>query len=101
MPKANHHAKRCGCKQDGRTPCWKQVARRQAVTNPGNTVRNGSVLLAAVGKTKKSSATLSLWATKSLKSGTSVKVKMGDKEYSAEELSAMVLSKLKADAERF
>src|SRR5690606_23226333 len=37
-----------------------------------------------------------------VKSGkTSVKVKMGDKEYSSEEISAMILSKLKSDAEKY
>jgi molecular chaperone DnaK len=36
-----------------------------------------------------------------VKSGTGVKVKMGDKEYSSEEVSAMILGKLKADAEAF
>jgi molecular chaperone DnaK len=36
-----------------------------------------------------------------IKSGNSTKVKMGDKEYSAEEISAMILAKLKADAEAF
>jgi molecular chaperone DnaK len=36
-----------------------------------------------------------------VKSGQAVKVKMGDKEYSPEEMSAMVLGKLKADAESF
>jgi molecular chaperone DnaK len=36
-----------------------------------------------------------------VKSGQGVKVKMGDKEFSPEEMSAMVLSKLKSDAEAF
>ena len=36
-----------------------------------------------------------------VKSGNAVKVKMGDKEYSPEEVSAMILAKLKADAEAF
>src|SRR5882724_5686862 len=36
-----------------------------------------------------------------VKSGNGVKVKMADKEYSPEEISAMILSKLKSDAESF
>src|SRR6266550_769599 len=36
-----------------------------------------------------------------VKANGGVKVKMGDKEYSPEEVSAMILGKLKADAEAF
>jgi molecular chaperone DnaK len=36
-----------------------------------------------------------------VKSGNGTKVKMGDKDYSPEEISAMTLAKLKADAESF
>jgi molecular chaperone DnaK len=44
---------------------------------------------------------LKLMGYEIVKSGNGVKVKMGDKEYSPEEISAMVLGKLKADAESF
>ena len=39
--------------------------------------------------------------TRLLKKGTGVAVEMGDKEYTPEEVSAMILSKIKADAEAF
>ncbi len=55
-----------------------QVAKRQAVTNPDNTV-----------------------ASIKRKMGTAEKVKLGDKEYSPQEISAKILQKLKADAEEY
>ncbi len=55
-----------------------QVAKRQAVANPENTIRS----------------------IKS-KMGENVKVSAGGKEYTPPEISAMVLSKLKADAEKY
>lgn len=78
-----------------------QVARRQAVTNPGNTVYEMKRLIGRRWEDKEVQRDIKLMGYEIVKSGTSVKVKMGDKEYSAEELSAMVLSKLKADAESF
>jgi len=55
-----------------------QVAKRQAVTNPENTVMSIK-----------------------RKMGTTEKVKLGDKEYTPQEISAKILQKLKADAEAY
>ena len=55
-----------------------QVAKRQAITNPDRTI-----------------------ASIKREMGTSHKVKIDDKEYTPQEISAMVLQKLKADAEAF
>jgi len=55
-----------------------QVAKRQAITNPENTVMSIK-----------------------RKMGTRDKVKMGDKEYTPQEISAMILQKLKRDAEDY
>jgi len=55
-----------------------QVAKRQAVTNPDNTIMSIK-----------------------RKMGQKVGVKMGGKEYSPQEISAMILQKLKADAEAY
>ena len=78
-----------------------QLARRQSVTNPKNTIYEMKRLIGRRWEDKEVQRDIKLMGYEMVKSGQSVKVKMGDKEYSAEELSAMVLSKLKADAESF
>ncbi len=78
-----------------------QLARRQSVTNPKNTIYEMKRLIGRRWEDKEVQRDIKLMGYEMVKSGQSVKVKMGDKDYSAEELSAMVLSKLKADAEAF
>jgi molecular chaperone DnaK len=78
-----------------------QVARRQQVTNSKNTIYEVKRLIGRRWEDKEVQRDLKLMGYEIVKSGSAVKVKMGDKEYSPEEISAMVLSKLKADAESF
>ncbi|HET7302889.1 MAG TPA: molecular chaperone DnaK [Candidatus Saccharimonadales bacterium] len=78
-----------------------QVARRQQVTNPKNTIYEVKRLIGRRWKDKEVQRDLKLMGYEIVESGNAVKVKMGDKEYSPEEISAMVLAKLKADAESF
>src|SRR5215471_5848037 len=78
-----------------------QLARRQQVTNPKNTIYEVKRLIGRNFSDKEVQRDLKLMGYEIVKSGNSVKVKMGDKEYSPEEVSAMILSKLKADAESF
>ncbi len=78
-----------------------QVARRQQVTNPKNTVYEVKRLIGRRWEDKEVQRDIKLMGYEMVKSKTGVKVKMGDKEYSSEEISAMVLGKLKADAESF
>src|SRR5476651_2341624 len=78
-----------------------QVARRQQVTNPKNTVYEVKRLIGRNWSDKEVQRDLKLMGYEMVKSGNGVKVKMGDKEYSPEEVSAMILGKLKADAEAF
>jgi molecular chaperone DnaK len=78
-----------------------QVARRQQVTNPKNTIYEVKRLIGRNFNDKEVQRDLKLMGYEIVKSGNSVKVKMADKEYSPEEISAMILSKLKADAEAF
>jgi molecular chaperone DnaK len=78
-----------------------QVARRQQVTNSTNTVYEVKRLIGRNFKDEEVQRDLKLMGYEIIKSGNGVKVKMGDKEYSPEEISAMILGKLKADAEAF
>src|SRR5690606_2227969 len=78
-----------------------QVARRQQVTNPSNTIYEVKRLIGRRWEDKEVQRDIKLMGYEMVKSGQGVKVKMGDKEYSSEEISAMVLGKLKADAEAF
>ncbi len=76
------------------------LAKRQAVTNPTNTVFG---IKRFIGHTfddeavQKDKAIVPFAVSKGSTGG--VSVKMGDKNYSPEEISAMVLSKIKADVE--
>src|SRR3954470_11058361 len=78
-----------------------QVARRQQVTNPKNTIYEVKRLIGRRWEDKEVQRDLKLMGYEIIKSGQGVKVKMGDKEYSPEEISAMILGKLKTDAEAF
>ncbi len=79
-----------------------QVARRQAITNPDNTIFSIKRLMgrrydeSTVEYDKK----LLPYKITSAPNG-DAKVAMGDKEYSPAEISAMILQKLKADAEAY
>lgn len=86
-----------------------QVARRQQVTNAKNTIYEVKRLIGRRWEDKEVQRDIKLMGYEMVKSGQGVKVKMGDtstgsgqaKEYSPEEISAMILTKLKADAESF
>lgn len=78
-----------------------QVARRQQVTNPKNTIYEVKRLIGRNFNDKEVQRDIKLMGYEIVKSGNGVKVKMAGKEYSPEEISAMILAKLKTDAESF
>ncbi|MEX2014461.1 MAG: molecular chaperone DnaK [Candidatus Saccharimonadales bacterium] len=78
-----------------------QVANRQRVTNPTNTIFGVKRLIGRKFTDKEVQKDIELMPYKIAKSGTGVKVEMAGKDYSPEEVSGMILSKLKADAEAF
>ena len=75
------------------------AAKRQAVINPENTIYAVKRLIGRSFNDVKAKGDLENSSYKIIQSGTGVKVKMNDKEYTPQEISAMILSKLKADAE--
>lgn len=78
-----------------------QVANRQRVTNPNNTIFGVKRLIGRKFSDNEVQKDIDLYPYEIKKSGEGVKVTMGDKDNSPEEVSAMILSKLKADAEKF
>lgn len=78
-----------------------QVAQRQRVTNAKNTIYGVKRLIGRKFSDKEVQKDHDIMPYEIVKKGDGVAVKMGDKEYSPEEVSAMILSKLKADAEAF
>ncbi|MBI3956934.1 MAG: molecular chaperone DnaK [Candidatus Kerfeldbacteria bacterium] len=75
------------------------LAKRQAITNPSNTIFSVKRLIGRRWNDPEVQRDLKLLPYKIVQSGDGVKVVMHDKEYSPQEVSAMILQKLKADAE--
>ena len=78
-----------------------QVAQRQRVTNAKNTIYGVKRLIGRKFSDDEVQKDHDIMPYEIVKKGDGVAVKMGDKDYSPEEVSAMILSKIKADAEAF
>ena len=75
------------------------VAKRQAVTNAENTIFSVKRLIGRKYSDEEIKEDLKLLPYKIMESGDGIKVKMGDKEHTPQEVSAMILQKMKQDAE--
>jgi len=75
------------------------LAKRQAVTNPENTLFSIKRLIGRHFDDAEVARDMKTMPYKIVKSGEGVKILMGGKEYTPQEISAMILGKLKADAE--
>jgi molecular chaperone DnaK len=78
-----------------------QVAQRQRVTNAKNTIYGVKRLIGRKFGDKEVQKDLDIMPYEIVKKGDGVAVTLGDKDYTPEEVSAMILSKIKADAEAF
>ena len=78
-----------------------QVAQRQSVTNAKNTIYGVKRLIGRNFNDKDVQKDIDIVSYEITKKGDGVAVKLDGKDYTPEEISAMILSKLKADAEAF
>ena len=78
-----------------------QVAQRQRVTNAKNTIYGVKRLIGRKFEDEEVQKDIDIMPFKIVKKNGGVAVEMGGKEYTPEEVSAMILSKIKADAEAF
>jgi molecular chaperone DnaK len=78
-----------------------QVAQRQRVTNAKDTIFGVKRLIGRKFSDKEVQKDLDIMPFAIVKHKTGVAVEMGGKEYTPEEVSAMILTKLKTDAEAF
>ncbi|MBP9762976.1 molecular chaperone DnaK, partial [Patescibacteria group bacterium] len=76
-----------------------QLAKRQAVVNPTNTIFSAKRLIGRHWSDEEVQRDAKWLPYKLSQKGEGVRITMSDKEYAPEEISAMVLQKLKADAE--
>lgn len=78
-----------------------KIAQNQRVTNPENTIYGVKRLIGRKFNDKEVQEDLKISPYKIVKKGDGVAVVMEGKEYTPEEVSAMILAKIKADAEAF
>ncbi|HWQ59519.1 MAG TPA: molecular chaperone DnaK [Candidatus Fimivivens sp.] len=75
------------------------LAKRQAVTNPGDTLFSIKRLIGRHFNDEEVQRDLKTLPYKIIQAGEGTKIVMGGKEYTPQEISGMILGKLKADAE--
>ena len=76
-----------------------QAAKRQAVTNPENTLFSIKRLIGRRFDAEEVKRDIELFPFKIEQAGNGIKIKMNNKDHTPQEISAMILQKLKADAE--